>query len=55
MIEARISASSESFASRLSRKAAALAEAAVASRRMGSNAPSRWRDARLLWPLFTKD
>lgn len=55
MIEARIAIGADGFAARLSRKAAALAQAAIASRRLTSTDPARWRNARLLWPLFTKD
>jgi hypothetical protein len=56
MIEAELSRTADGLASRLTRKAAALAEAAIASRRLARRAePSRWRSARLLWPLFTKD
>lgn len=49
-----MTASTDGMATRLSHKAAALAEAAIASRRLGSNVAARWRSARLLWPLFTQ-
>lgn len=56
MIAAKLSRSADGIASQLTRKAVALAEAAIASRRLARRAdPSRWRSARLLWPLFTKD
>ncbi|MCB2062181.1 MAG: hypothetical protein KDE25_01750 [Novosphingobium sp.] len=55
MIEARLAASAGGFVVNLARKAAMLAETALASRRQASTDPARWRDARLLWPLFTKD
>jgi len=55
MIEAKLGASLENIATRLARKAAALAEASVSRRKLGADSPARWRDARLLWPLFTKD
>lgn len=53
MIEARLADSVDGLTARLSRKAAALAKAAVVLRK--ASGPVRWRDARLLWPLFTKD
>jgi hypothetical protein len=44
------------FAARLAQKAAVLARAALAGRRLASRSdPQRWRQPRLLWPLFTKD
>ena len=55
MIEARLVGNPDSLVTRLSRKAAALAETAIALRRQSSIDPARWRKARLLWPLFTKD
>lgn len=54
MIRAQVPAASRALARRLARKAARLAEAraenALLARR---DAPRRWRQARLLWPLFT--
>jgi hypothetical protein len=55
MIEACIAASADSLAARLARKAAALAVTAIARRRLSATDPARWRNARLLWPLFAKD
>jgi hypothetical protein len=54
MIEARLHASAQGLAARLARKASAIAQAAVASRKLNPTDPARWRSARLLWPVFTK-
>lgn len=40
----------DALAARLTARAAAIAEAQVLRRRQ----PNWWRQARLLWPLFTK-
>ena len=40
----------DALASKLTARAAALAEAEVERRRQ----PAWWRSARLLWPMFTK-
>jgi len=56
MIAASISRRSSALAARLARKAEALARAHAASRLLARRGdPRRWRSARLLWPLFTKD
>jgi hypothetical protein len=56
MIEARIAGRGGVLAARLARKAGALARAHAASRLLARRGdPGRWRSARLLWPLFTKD
>ena len=55
MIEATTKARA-SFAARLARRARLLAEASAEARlrsRRGDSA--RWRNARLLWPLFSRD
>ena len=56
MIEARLAHGVDRLGARLARKAGALAAAAIAARRSSARGdPDRWRSARLLWPLFTKD
>ncbi len=55
MIEAKTTIRA-SFAARMARRARVLAEAGAQSRlgtRRGD--PARWRNARLLWPLFSRD
>lgn len=54
MIEARF-AGFATIARRLADRAVALASAqAEEDARQARDDPSRWRDPRLLWPLFTK-
>lgn len=56
MIAARTRRSHSAFAAALSRKAARLARArAEEALRARKGDSRRWRDPRLLWPLFTKD
>ncbi len=56
MINAQAADSTNALEARLIRRAEALGKAeAESQQRQTSDAPSRWRDARLLWPLFTKD
>lgn len=56
MIEARPAQISRAFVDRLARKAAQLAQASAQNRLLARKRnPRRWRSARLLWPLFTKD
>lgn len=44
------------FAARLARRAEALAQAAAENALRARRAdPARWRQARLLWPLFSRD
>ncbi|QZH76367.1 MAG: hypothetical protein JY451_07485 [Erythrobacter sp.] len=44
------------FAARLARRAQVLAQAAAESALRARRAdPARWRKARLLWPLFSRD
>ncbi|GAA0269943.1 hypothetical protein GCM10009127_07450 [Alteraurantiacibacter aestuarii] len=55
MIAARITDTS-GFAKALVEKATALARAHAQNQLRASRAdPARWRNPRLLWPLFTKD
>lgn len=54
MIAASLAGAFERLATRLSARAAALAEAAAVEKAR-PNDPLRWRKASLLWPLFTKD
>jgi hypothetical protein len=55
MIGAKIPAAN-GLARRLAAKAGAMAGATVESRLRGRQAdPRRWRQARLLWPLFARD
>lgn len=55
MIAAKTEPAAAGFAARLARKAAALAEARAEDRLRAARAdPSRWRQPRLLWPLFAK-
>lgn len=54
MIEARAKGSATGFVARLSSRARKLAEAAAENRRRAAD-PRRWRHARLLWPLLTRD
>lgn len=55
MIEARTD-SRASFAARLANRARLLAVAAAESKlRSRRKDGSRWRNARLLWPLFSRD
>lgn len=45
----------DALATRLTERARLLGEAALRSAREARRNPARaWRDARLLWPLFTK-
>ncbi len=54
MIRALLPHGTRSFARQLARKASALAQARAENRLLERRAdPSRWRTARLLWPLFT--
>lgn len=54
MIRAALATSPRSLARQLARKAGALAQARAEDRLLARRAdPSRWRKARLLWPLFT--
>ena len=55
MIEARVPLSPRMFAQALARKAARIARAHAADRRVQPDDPRRWRNAQLLWPLFAKD
>jgi len=52
MIEGKVRPDRACFTVRLAAKAVALAEARAELRRR--TGLSRWRTARLLWPLFTK-
>ena len=52
MIEAETRPAPTPFTARLTARAAALAQARAQEQR--GTAPARWRDAKLLWPLFTK-
>jgi len=55
MIEATTDARA-SFAARLANRARLLAEAEAETRLRSQRADSsRWRNARLLWPLFSRD
>ncbi len=55
MRDEKTSAAFDRLALRLTRTAAAMAVAAVTSRRLARKAdPTRWRRADLLWPIFTK-
>lgn len=54
MIAADTAPESTSFADRLARKAARLAEAHVHSRRLEERTEG-WRKPRLLWPLFAQE
>lgn len=55
MIEASTKSRS-GFAVRLARRAQKIAEAKVENAlRARRNDSSRWRDARLLWPLFSRE
>jgi len=46
----------ERLAARLTAKARALAEARAEARALARrDNPARWRNARLVWPLFAKD
>lgn len=55
MIKARLPAAT-GLARRLTAKAGALAGTAMENRLRDRRAdPLRWRQARLLWPLFTRD
>ena len=55
MIETRTTPDFATLARRLAERAAVLAEARAEEAILASRAdPSRWRKARLLWPLFTK-
>jgi hypothetical protein len=54
MITANLAGAFERLAARLTARAEALAEAAAVEKARPGD-PLRWRDARLLWPLFTKD
>lgn len=54
MMDARIARSD--LAQRLTDRARKLAEVHAENRLLARRAePRRWRDARLLWPLFAKD
>ena len=53
MIEARTDPGFDVLAARLAARAATLAAARVETLEQRGG-PSRWRLARLLWPLFTK-
>lgn len=56
MIRARTALSARAFAGSLARKAARLARARAETSLLARREdPRRWRAARLLWPLFTKD
>ena len=56
VISARIEHASDALAARLAQRAAGLGKAWAENRlRARAADPWRWRDARLLWPLFTKD
>jgi hypothetical protein len=56
MIRATPVLSPRAFARSLARKAARLAEARTETRALSAREdPRRWRMARLLWPLMTKD
>ncbi|USA39019.1 hypothetical protein [Pelagerythrobacter marinus] len=56
MIAARLRQPRGAFAAALARKAARLARArAETLLRARRDAASRWREPRLLWPLFAKD
>ncbi len=56
MIQANVSPDAKGFAARLAARAATLAKAHGESLlRARRNDAARWRSARLLWPLFTKD
>lgn len=55
MIEARTDRSPGDFVRALARKAARIARAHAADRRVQPDDPRRWRSAQLLWPLFAKD
>jgi hypothetical protein len=52
MIEAEVRPARAPFVARLAAKAAALAEARAELHRRAD--PARWRDPRLLWPLFIR-
>ncbi|MEO7248108.1 MAG: hypothetical protein ABIW31_06600 [Novosphingobium sp.] len=55
MISGDASGAFDALAARLEQKAKAIAEASAQASALGKRAnPSRWRNARLLWPLFTK-
>lgn len=55
MIGAKL-APDRALASRLAQKASVLARAALENRLLARRSdPLRWRQPRLLWPLFTKD
>ncbi len=55
MITAKAEPSFSALAIRLSERAKVLAEASVEAAALSRRkAPSRWRTAQLLWPLFTK-
>lgn len=55
MIRAKFTGLAAGFPRRLAGRAAALARAEAARRRAGRDEARHWRDARLLWPLFTGD
>ena len=56
VIEARAGPAFAALARRLAHHAATLAARRVENLpREAASDPTRWRDARLLWPLFTKD
>ncbi len=56
MIKASVTPDAKGFAGRLAAGAATLAKAHGESLlRARRNDATRWRSARLLWPLFTKD
>lgn len=57
LIAARLAEPAAPFVARLARRAARIAEARIAARRLAErgDGPDRWRQARLLWPLFAKD
>lgn len=52
MIEAEVQPARASFVARLTAKAAALAKARAELNRRTD--PGRWRNPRLLWPLFIR-
>jgi len=54
MILVRPDAAFAALAARLEERARILAEAHSRDARLGPGNPGRWRDARLLWPLFAK-
>jgi hypothetical protein len=57
MIVARLTGSGDALVSSLTKRAAGLARASLAARLIARRADpeTRWRNARVLWPRFTKD